>query len=55
MKVKKQNGELTKTNLETTDEMSRAFQSMFMQENECNIHDFDVGFKGQVIKDHLRS
>lgn len=45
LKMRKQNEELI-NNFETSDEMNRAFQRVFTEENEHNTPNFDIRFVG---------
>ena len=51
LRVRKQNGETTKTDVETANEMNKAFQSVFIQEDVNNIPEFDIGYHGPITGD----
>ena len=51
MRVKKSNGDITKSDEETANEFNRAFQSVYVKENLSEIPDFNIDYNGPKIED----
>ena len=51
LRVRNSNGVTTQSDLQTANEMNKAFQSVFIQEDDLNVPGFDIGYNGPVIED----
>ena len=51
LRVRKLNGEISKTDVETGNEMNNAFHSVFIREDVNSIPEFDIGYHGPIIED----
>ena len=51
LRVKKRNGRMTESDIETANELNHAFQSVFISESESNVPVFNETYDGPILED----